>query len=117
MAMALLGSPKDSSTFKQLSEALKSSGLHAQDYNIGYSLLRSHYKVVRERNVAEDEYCEPPESYDDYYGLDSDCDDTPDLDIRTGYRLFFKKDLNISSEFKQTLDTYYRAGNTRIEMN
>ena len=119
MAMALLGSPSDSSTYKQLSEALESSALDSQDYNIGYSLLRSHFKVVRERNVP-DEDCEEPDTYGDYYpdyyGLDIKCDDTPDLDIRTGYRLFFRDDLNLSSEFRQTLDTYYRAGNTRIVM-
>ena len=119
MAMALSGSPEDSSTHKQLSEALKATGLDLKDYNIGYSLLRSHYKVVRERNLAEDEYCDPSEAYDDYaayYGGEPTCDDTPDLDIRTGYRLYFQQDLDIKSEYRQSLDTYYRAGNTRIEI-
>ena len=116
MAMALSGSPEDSSTHKQLSKALKATGLDLKDYNIGYSLLRSHYKVVRERNLAEDEYCDPSELYDDYaayYGGEPTCDDTPDLDIRTGYRLYFQQDLDIKSEYRQSLDTYYRAGNTR----
>ena len=107
MALALAGSPEDSDTYKQLTEVLKADKVTSQEFKIDYSLLRSHYREI-ERKYRVEEECEGPIEVD--YDGNLSCDNKPDLDIRTGYRVYTQKGLDVKSDYRIELDTFYRAG-------
>ena len=111
MAMALVGSPEDSDTFKDLSKVLRADNFNAQEFNIDYSLLRSHYREIERKYKVEVE-CEVPENIEDNYDYDGNaiCDNKPDVDVRTGYRVYAQKGWDVKSDYRISLDTYYRAG-------
>ena len=106
MAMALVGSPEDSDTFKDLSKVLRADNFTAQEFNIDYSLLRSHYREI-ERKYKVEVDCEVPENIEDNYDYDGNaiCDNKPDLDVRTGYRVYAQRVWmsKVTTEFHWTL--------------
>ena len=87
----------------------------SKELTIGYSFIRNYYKFVEKKYKKDEVDCPEPEEsdYDDYdygYGDEEVCDNDPDLDIRTGYRVYAKNGLELNSEYSALLDTYFRAG-------
>ena len=86
----------------------------SKELTIGYSFIRNYYMFVEKKYKKEEQDCPEPEEsdYDDYdaYGDEEVCDNDPDLDIRTGYRVYAKNGLELNSEYSALLDTYFRAG-------
>ena len=64
---------------------------------------------VEQKYKKEEMECPEVSDYDYYDGGDV-CDNDPDLDIRTGYRVYAKKGLELNSDYSVLLDTYFRAG-------
>ena len=95
MAMVLGGSPRNSSTFKQLAEVLGVKNISPKSFQIDHSLLRSFYSEVHQRN------------------MDINSDD-PNLEIINAHRIFAKKDLNIRDDYTLAMDTFFRAGTQSI---
>ena len=86
-----------------------------------YSRLRTYYMHVAEKYQKEPvnlPQCQDlPDSTDYLYPDEVEalevCDNDPDLDIRTGYRVYAKNGLELNSEYSALLDTYFRAGEYR----
>ena len=100
---------------QELARALKiPNNRAAQDLSIGYSLLRSYYNLINKRYKKEPVICPEPSENVEYYDIyDEPCDNDPDLDIQTGYRVYAQEGLNFKLDYQAGLDTYFKAGNLK----
>ena len=100
---------------QELARALKTpNNRAAQDLSIGYSLLRSYYNLINKRYKKEPVICPEPSENVEYYDIyDEPCDNDPDLDIQTGYRVYAQEGLNFKLDYQAGLDTYFKAGNLK----
>ena len=86
-----------------------------------YSRLRTYYMSVAKKYQKEPvnlPQCQDlPDSTDYLYPDEVEalevCDNDPDLDIQTGYRVYAQEGLNFKLDYQAGLDTYFKAGNLK----
>ena len=105
LTMTLVGSPEDSTTFKELRKALELNDISSQSFQSYYAAILAYYKEVKDKNKNGEEGCQ----WD--WRL---CDGDPNLDILVGNKIFVQEGLKVKANYSLALRNNFRAGKLKM---